>query len=77
MLPFELIKNTPYLALSGDRASYGVSFMSTSTEIDRVIEGFYYSMKPVTLYDIDVFIYVWAILYRETEIWYKAPAFNP
>ena len=24
------------------RASYGVSFMSTSTEIDRVIKGFYY-----------------------------------
>ena len=23
------------------RASYGVSFMSTSTEIDRVIKGFY------------------------------------
>ena len=30
MLPFELF-----------RASYGVSFMSTSTEIDRVIKGFY------------------------------------
>ena len=33
MLPFELIKDF--------RASYGVSFMSSSTEIDRVIEGFY------------------------------------
>ena len=30
MLPFELTKDTPYLALSG-----------TSTEIDRVIKGFY------------------------------------
>ena len=38
MLLFELIKDTPYLPL---RASYGVSFMSTSTEIDGVIEGFY------------------------------------
>ena len=31
------------------RASYGVSFMSTSTEIDRVIKGFYCS-KMTTLY---------------------------
>ena len=38
MLPFELTKDTPYLPF---RASYGVSFMSTSTEIDRVIKGFY------------------------------------
>ena len=35
MLPFELTKDTPYLF------SYGVSFMSTLTEIDRVIKGFY------------------------------------
>ena len=27
------------------RASYGVSFMSTSTEIDRVIKGFYCIFK--------------------------------
>ena len=38
MLPFELTKNTHS---SPFRASYGVSFMST-TEIDRVIKGFYY-----------------------------------
>ena len=38
MLPFELTK-TPHT--SPFRASYGVSFMSTSTEIDRVIKGFY------------------------------------
>ena len=43
-------KSTQYVALlnsqkaphtSPFRASYGVSFMSTSTEIDRVIKGFY------------------------------------
>ena len=34
MLPFELTKLT-------FRASYGVSFMSISTEIDRVIKGFH------------------------------------
>ena len=34
MLPFEH-NMLPF------RASYGVSFMSTSTEIDRVIKGFY------------------------------------
>ena len=41
MLPFELTKleKTPHT--SPFRASYGVSFMSTSTEIDRVIKGFY------------------------------------
>ena len=38
MLPFELTKDTH---TSPFRASYGVSFMSTSTEIDRVIKGFY------------------------------------
>ena len=38
MLPFELTK-TPHT--SPFRASYGVSFMSTSTVIDRVIKGFY------------------------------------
>ena len=38
MLPFELTKDTPYLALSGELWSV---FMSTSTEIDRVIKGFY------------------------------------
>ena len=38
MLPFELTKDTH---TSRFRASYGVSFMSTSTEIDRVIKGFY------------------------------------
>ena len=48
MLPFELTKDTPYLALS---ASYGVSFMSTWTEIDRVIKGFYCSkaLRPMYL----------------------------
>ena len=43
MLPFELTKDTPYLALSG---GYGVSFMSISTEIDRVIKGFYCIYNP-------------------------------
>ena len=38
MLPYELTKDTH---TSPFRASYGVSFMSTSTEIDRVIKGFY------------------------------------
>ena len=38
MLSFELTKDTPYLALSGELWSV---FMSTSTEIDRVIKGFY------------------------------------
>ena len=38
MLPFELTKDTPYLALSGELWRV---FMSTSTEIDRVIKGFY------------------------------------
>ena len=33
-------KSTQYVAL-WTRASYGVSFMSISTEIDRVIKGFY------------------------------------
>ena len=42
MLPFELKKDTPYLALSGELWSV---FMSTSTEIDRVIKGFYCSGK--------------------------------
>ena len=34
-------KSTQYVALWTFWASYGVSFMSTSTEIDRVIKGFY------------------------------------
>ena len=35
-------KSTQYVALwTHKRASFGVSFMSTSTEIDRVIKGFY------------------------------------
>ena len=38
MLPFELTKDTPYLALSGELWSV---FYGTSTEIDRVIKGFY------------------------------------
>ena len=38
MLPFELTKDTPYLALSGELWSV---FVSISTEIDRVIKGFY------------------------------------
>ena len=40
MLPFQLTKDTH---TSPFRASYGMSFMSTSTEIDRVIKGFYCS----------------------------------
>ena len=38
MLPFELTKDTPYLALSGEL--WGV-FYEYFTEIDRVIKGFY------------------------------------
>ena len=38
MLPFELTKDTPYLALSGELWSV---FVSISTEIDRVMKGFY------------------------------------
>ena len=40
-------KSTQYVALwtLSCRASYGVSFMSTSTEIDRVIKGFYCKSK--------------------------------
>ena len=38
----ELNFDTQYVAFwTHFRASYGVSFMSTSTEIDRVIKGFY------------------------------------
>ena len=47
MLPFELTK-TPHT--SPFRASYGVSFMSTSIEIDRVIKGFYCIMLFVYAY---------------------------
>ena len=41
-------KSTQYVALWTHtlRASYGVSFMSTSTEIDRVIKGFYCMLDP-------------------------------
>ena len=39
MLPFELTKDTPYLDLSGE--------LSTSTEIDRVIKGFYCMVESV------------------------------
>ena len=46
MLPFELTKDTH---TSPFRASYGVSFMSTSTEIDRVIKGFYCSFVVLVL----------------------------
>ena len=38
MLPFELTKDTPYLALSGELWSV---FYEYFTEIDRVITGFY------------------------------------
>ena len=38
MLPFELTKDTPYLALSGELWSV---FYEYFTEIDRVIKGFY------------------------------------
>ena len=38
MLPFELTKDTPYLALSGELWSV---FYEFSTEIDRVIKGFH------------------------------------
>ena len=34
------------------RASYGVSFMSTSTEIDRVIKGFYCTNQVTYVYII-------------------------
>ena len=38
MLPFELTKDTPYLALSGELWSV---FYEYFTEIDRVVKGFY------------------------------------
>ena len=38
MLPFELTKDTPYLALSGELWSV---FYEYFNEIDRVIKGFY------------------------------------
>ena len=38
MLPFELTKDTPYLALLGELWSV---FYEYFTEIDRVIKGFY------------------------------------
>ena len=38
MLPFELTKDTPYLALSGELWSV---FYEYFTEIDCVIKGFY------------------------------------
>ena len=38
MLPFELTKDTPYLALSGELWSV---FYEYFTGIDRVIKGFY------------------------------------
>ena len=41
MLPFELTKDTPYLALSGELWSV---FYEYFTEIDRVIKGFYCTM---------------------------------
>ena len=40
MLPFELTKDTPYLALSGELWSV---FYEYFNEIDRVIKGFYCS----------------------------------
>ena len=43
MLPFELTKDTPYLALSGELWSV---FYEYFTEIDRVIKGFYCSIEP-------------------------------
>ena len=49
MLPFELTKDTPYLALSGELWSV---FYEYFTEIDRVIKGFYciyiYNGNPYT-----------------------------
>ena len=44
MLPFELTKDTPYLALSGELWSV---FYEYFTEIDRVIKGFYCMYIPV------------------------------
>ena len=45
MLPFELTKDTPYLALSGELWSV---FYEYFTEIDRVIKGFYCRHKART-----------------------------
>ena len=48
MLPFELTKDTPYLALSGELWSV---FYEYFTEIDRVIKGFYCtSQLPYCMY---------------------------
>ena len=46
MLPFELTKDTPYLALSGELWSV---FYEYFTEIDRVIKGFYCIWQILTL----------------------------
>ena len=46
MLPFELTKDTPYLALSGELWSV---FYEYFTEIDRVIKGFYCILKHMFL----------------------------
>ena len=45
MLPFELTKDTPYLALSGELWSV---FHEYFTEIDRVIKGFYCNRCELT-----------------------------
>ena len=49
MLPFELTKDTPYLALSGELWSV---FYEYFTEIDRVIKGFYCIYKYVPLLEL-------------------------
>ena len=47
------------------RASYGVSFMSTSTEIDRAIKGFYCTTKCkfIAFHEIDVNIIIFVRYY--------------
>ena len=45
MLPFELTKDTPYPALSGELWSV---FYEYFTEIDRVIKGFYCITSSLT-----------------------------
>ena len=51
MLPFELTKDTPYLALSGELWSV---FYEYFTEIDRVIKGFYCTHFLYLLFSLQV-----------------------
>ena len=73
-------KSTQYVAFelktphtSPFRASYGVSFMNTSTEIDRVIKGFYCILKIMfSIGDLLCFMVIWYNL----DLQYSAGSFR-